>query len=203
MSHTTIFVFWDNSNIYIPAQTVAASHEEWGDTKALRIHFQNLLDLVRVGRKIQFGIAVGSIPPALKAVWNKLRATGIQVELFERGFGTDREQGVDQCLQVHMLRVLADHEPSVVVLLTGDGRGYDDGVGFYADLERMHKKGWGIEVVSWDRACNNKLREWAKDVGVYVKLEDYYESVTFIQRTRPAKELRRHNRTVTSPRVIT
>ena len=27
--------------------------------------------------------------------------------------------------------------------MTGDGAGYDDGVGFHADMERMYAAGWG------------------------------------------------------------
>ena len=41
-----------------------------------------------------------------------------------------KEQGLDQCLQVHMLRAIHDcPTPQVAVLMTGDGAGYDDGVG--------------------------------------------------------------------------
>jgi hypothetical protein len=77
----------------------------------------------------------------------------------------------------------------VAVLLTGDGAGYDDGVGYHADLERLERAGWGIEVISWDNACAGKLKEWAGSVGVYVKLEDYYDSVTFIEGGRTARPL--------------
>ncbi len=195
-----LFVFWDNSNIYIPAQNVAKHHEKFGDIKALRIHFQNLVDLVRVGRPIEYGIVVGSVPPELKSVWDRLRKTGFEVELYERGENTHKEQGVDQCLQVHMLRTLADHDPAVAVLLTGDGSGYMEGAGFHADMERMYNKGWGIEVVSWDSACNPKLRDWAQSVGEYVRLEDYYESVTFMEGTRTVKRIRQQNRGVATPR---
>ena len=49
-----------------------------------------------------------------------------------------REQGVDQTLQTAMLRDAFDHNgsPGIAVLLTGDGSGFVDGVGFHADLER-------------------------------------------------------------------
>jgi len=33
--------------------------------------------------------------------------------------------------------------PQVAVLLTGNGARYEEGAGFYADLERMAKAGWG------------------------------------------------------------
>jgi len=115
-------------------------------------------------------------------VWEKLEKAGVHVEKYERGQLSGKEQGIDQCLQLLMLRALADaDEPEIAVLLTGDGKGYEDGVGFRADLERMHKKGWGIELVTWERTCNRRLEEWATEVGVFVRLEDYYGSVTFLE----------------------
>lgn len=60
------------------------------------------------------------------------------------------EQGVDQALQTAMLRDAIDNngDPGIPVLLSGDGAGFADGCGFHADLERMHKKGWQIEILS-------------------------------------------------------
>jgi hypothetical protein len=84
--------------------------------------------------------------------------TGIVPELYERGGLSGGEQGLDQCLQVHMLRAISDNaDPHVAVLLTGDGAGYDDGVGFHADTERMHAAGWAIEVLSWEHSCRLRI----------------------------------------------
>lgn len=118
-----IHIFWDNSNIFIPAKYAANRREGWNTERDIRIHFENLLKLAVANRKMLSGVCVGSVPPELEAVWQRLRDTGIQVELYERGKGSGTEQGTDQCLQVHMLRKLADiNEPSIAVLLTGDGR---------------------------------------------------------------------------------
>ena len=81
-----------------------------------------------------------------------------------------------------MLRAALDvDKPEVAVLLTGDGAGYEVGVGFHADLERLQKKGWGIEVLSWTHSCKRTLREWADYVGVFIPLESYYGSISFIE----------------------
>ncbi|HST50491.1 MAG TPA: hypothetical protein VLJ61_00670, partial [Pyrinomonadaceae bacterium] len=76
---------------------------------------------------------------------------------------------------------------------------YEDGAGFRADLERMANAGWGIEVLSWDICCNKKLREWAKATGVYIPLENYYESVTFLEGTRFAKAVSLRHRQLANP----
>lgn len=197
-----VHVFWDNSNIYIPAQQVAAEREGVLAGKETRIHFDNLYHLANAGRPVERALCVGSVPPEMDAVWKKLRGSGVTVELFERGADSGAEQGVDQCLQVHMLRALVDaSEPGVAVLLTGDGAGYDTGAGFHADLERMHKRGWGVEVLSWDLACNKRLKAWAQANGIFVALEKHFEQVTFRAGTRRQQPVSLTHRGRAMPRV--
>lgn len=178
-----IFEFWDNSNIYISAKTVAAEKEGGDAQYHVRIQFDSLLQLALAERKLEYVIAVGSVPPPLRHVWNRLEQAGVKVELFERGSLSSREQAVDQALQTHMLRKALDYNghPGIAVMLTGDGAGFLDGVGFHSDLERMHKKGWGVEVLAWERTCNPRLKEWAEKIGIFVPLEDYYDSITFTE----------------------
>jgi hypothetical protein len=196
-----VHIFWDNSNIFVPAGFAARSRDGTLQQSRVRIQFDNLYSLARGGRQVASAICVGSVPPELDAVWARLRAVGVEVELYERGAGTGTEQGVDQCLQVHMLRRTVDVEtPGVAVLLTGDGAGYDDGVGFHADLERMAARGWGIEVLSWNSACRRALKDWAQRAGVYVPLEDFYSSVTFIEGGRRSIPPSLRQRRVSRPR---
>ena len=178
-----VFVFWDNSNIFISAKTVATEREGVDASYQIRIQFDNMLKLALANRPLEFAVAVGSVPPPLRHVWNRLEQAGVKVELFERGAMSAREQAVDQALQVHMLRKAFDYNghPGIAVVLTGDGAGFLDGVGFHADLERMHKRGWGIEVLAWERTCNPRLKKWVETVGVFVPLEEYYNSVTFTE----------------------
>jgi hypothetical protein len=197
-----VCLFWDNSNIYIGAKRAASTREGVLATAPLRIHFDHLYKIATVGRKVARAYCVGSVPPELDAVWGRVKAdTGVVPELYERGKDSGKEQGLDQCLQVWMLRALLDLQPpGVAVLLTGDGAGYDDGAGFHADLERMHKAGWGIEVVSWDGQCAKRLKTWAQDVGSYIKLEDHYEAVTFIEGGRRSKPPNLTRRPTAPPR---
>lgn len=190
-----VFIFWDNSNIFISGRTVAAEREGEDAYYQFRLQFDKILQLASAGRDIEFAIAVGSVPPELRHVWNKMAQSGIQIELYERGTDSHKEQAVDQALQVHMLRKTIDYNgnPGTVIMLTGDGHGFLDGVGFHADLERMHNKGWDIEVLAWERTCNPRLKEWAQSVGKFIPLEDYYENITFLDDAkgviRKSKEL--------------
>ena len=81
-----------------------------------------------------------------------------------------------------MLRDANDYngDPGIAVLLTGDGKGFYDGIGFHSDVERMHRKGWRIEILSWADSCNARMREWAEQNGVFVALDDFYNSVTYL-----------------------
>lgn len=186
-----VFIYWDNSNIYISAQQVARELEGEDARPRMHIDFRNLMELARAGREIEHALAVGSIPPELRHVWNRLENEGISVHLLERGAMQGREQGVDQFLQSAMLRDALDYngDPGIVVMLTGDGAGFDDGVGFHADLERMRNRGWRIEVLSWRHSCNRRMREWAKRNGKFIALDDFYGSVTFLERPEPGEPI--------------
>ena len=170
---------------------VAVEREGNSARSRVRLDFRNLLEVAQAGRGIEHAIAVGSIPPQLRLVWNRLENEGVTVQLLERGTLHGREQGVDQLLQTAMLRDLADYngDPGIVVLLTGDGSGFDDGVGFHADLQRMRNRGWRIEVLSWRHSCSRRMREWAEAEGVFVALDEFYDSITFLEAPAPGQPI--------------
>ncbi len=184
-----VFIYLDNSNIFISAQEAAAEREGEAVRARVRIHFRNLLALAHAGRPIERAIAVGSIPPELRQVWNRLENEDVEVQLLERGALQGSEQGVDQVLQTIMLRDTVDYNgvPGIAVLLTGDGSGFVDGVGFHADIERMYRRCWDIEVLSWRHSCNRRMREWAEENGKFIALDDFYNSITFLEGAWPGQ----------------
>ena len=124
-------------------------------------------------------------------LWNRLENQGVTVQLFDRGARDRGEQEIpDRFLQQRMLEDALDYinNPGTVVLLTGDGAGYVEGRGFHSTLERMHRLQWNIEVLSWEHSCNRGMRRWAEDNGVFIPLDDYYESITFREPSRPGHE---------------
>ena len=185
------FIYWDNSNLFISAQEVAVEREGAAARSRLRIYFRNLLELARGGREIEHATAVGSVPPELRHVWNRLENEGVKVQLFERGTIQRGEQGVDQALQTAMLRDGFDYngDPGIAVLLTGDGAGFHEGAGFHADLERMRQREWRIEVLSWRHSCNRRMREWAEQHGKFIALDDFYDSITFLEQPAPGQPI--------------
>lgn len=180
MDDQRVHIFWDHSNLFHSAQDVCDDHgegEEPGHRFDARLHFHNIFEFARAARAVERAVAVGSIPPGLTALWNRLESTGVEIELFERGAETGREQAVDQALQVEMLRSMADYDPCVAVVLTGDG-------GFVGDIERLLKAGWGVEVLAFAKCMNRKLKRIATGYsgrGKYVELEGWYRQLVYLQ----------------------
>lgn len=178
-----VFIYWDNSNIFFGALDEAEEREGKAARHRIRIHFKTMLRLAHADRPVERALAAGSVPPEMQALWNRLSGAGVQVELFDRG-AVDRgeQQTPDRVLQLQMLRDFADYngDPGIAVVLTGDGQGFFDGAGFQADLERMHRRGWRVEVLSWANSCNQRMRQWVEAHGVFVPLDDFYEQVTFL-----------------------
>ena len=180
-----VFIYWDNSNIFIGAQALATEREDGTDVRyRVRVDFANMLRLAHADRPVAKAVAAGSVPPELEEVWFQLKSRGVDVHLYDRGGAGRGEQEVpDHILQSQMLRDGIDNNgnPGIVALLTGDGAGFYDGVGFHADVERLHERGWRVEILSWRESCNQRMRRWAEDNGAFIPLDDYYKAVTFMK----------------------
>lgn len=181
-----VFIYWDNSNIFHGAEDESVVREGDDARRRVRINFENILRLAHADRPVAKALVAGSIPPPLRTVWDRMRNEGVEVRLFDRGvvpgamdFG-EREVP-DGLLQLRMLEDALDNNgnPGVAVTLTGDGKGFHAGVGFQRTLERMHQRDWKVEILSWGNSCNQRMREWAQQVGAFVALDDFYDAVTF------------------------
>lgn len=193
MNRDKVFIYWDNSNIFYEAQRFAEDRDEGpGARWRVRINFDNMLRLAHADRVVEKAVAVGSVPPEMEQLWNRMENKGIEVRLFDRGSVNRGEQEMpDRILQLQMLEDGFDHngDPGIVVLLTGDGAGYYKGAGFHRTIERLHGRGWKVETLSWRHACNRRMREWAENEGVFIALDDYYEAITFMAPSAPGHEL--------------
>ena len=188
-----VFIYWDNSNIFHEAQRQAEAWCEGSGVRyRVRINFDNTLRLASADRPMERAVAAGSIPPEMRQLWNRMESLGVEVRLFDRGSADRGEQDMpDRLLQLRMLEDALDYngDPGIAVLLTGDGAGYLEGAGFHSTLERMHNRGWRIEILSWAHACNQRMRGWAERNGVFIALDDFYDAITFMEPSRPGFEL--------------
>jgi hypothetical protein len=188
-----VFIYWDNSNIFHEAQRIAEARNQGPNARyRVRIHFENLLRLAHADRPIQKALAAGSVPPEMRQLWNRMENQGVEIQLFDRGStGSGEQEMPDRILQLRMLEDGWDYNgnPGIVALLTGDGAGYLEGAGFHRTLERMHRRGWRVEILSWAHSCNQRMRQWAEANGAFVALDDFYDSITFLEPSRPGFEL--------------
>ena len=188
-----VFIYWDNSNIFHEAQRLAEERNNGPDARyRVRINFSNMLRLAHADRPVERAYAAGSVPPEMRQLWNRLESQGVEVHLFNRGTsGLTEQEMPDRILQLRMLEDGWDYNgtPGIVSLLTGDGAGYLEGAGFHRTLERMHNRGWRVEILSWAHSCNQRMRRWAQENGVFVALDDFYDSVTFLEPSSPGYEM--------------
>ncbi len=186
-----VFIYWDNSTIFVEAQRIAGNQKEHPDARyRVRINFDNMLRLAHADRPLRKAMVAGSVPPELRQLWNRMENRGIEVRLFNRIRSDLGEQEIpDRLLQLQMLEDAMDFDPGIVVLMTGDGAGYLEGAGFHSTLERMRRRGWRVEVLSWAHSCNYRMREWAEANGVFAALDDFYDSITFLEPSGPGHRL--------------
>ncbi|KAB2580019.1 hypothetical protein BFW01_g5462 [Lasiodiplodia theobromae] len=93
------------------------------------------------------------------------------------------EQGVDEILHLKMLESVVDvDKPSTIVLATGDAATAEYSQGFMRMVERALKKGWRVELVSWQAGISNayKKRDFRQkwgDAFRIISLDDYVEDL--------------------------
>ena len=203
MDTTKVFYYLDNSNIFHSAQKLAVLKEGTGYETSVRIQFSALTRLALNNREHGIGRAVVSKNDyeTQKKVWSRLENEGLfDVEIYERGSKSNKEQAVDNALQLQMYRTAYNEEfPQIAVLMTGDGAGYYDEKGFLKAFVDLYNKGWGIELLSWEHSCHGELRDFVEKNGVFISLDDYYESITYVKGERIAKPLSLKKRKNSSP----
>lgn len=177
-----MYIFWDNSNIfYSGLNQILPKREPDANCLCFRIHFGNLLQLVSTGRHVDKVYMAGSRPPESDSVWSAFRKLGIEPEILPRSETEGEANTTDYLLQTHLLRLDYDVEPpDTFALLTGDGAGRNQNIGFFADAKRLVKKGWHFELYAWDSSCNKEMKAFAEAHGKYVNLEDFYDNITFL-----------------------
>ena len=100
-----VFIYWDNSNIFLEAQRLAEERNSGPDARyRVRIDFTNMLRLAHADRPVEKAHAAGSVPPEMRQLWNRLEGQGVEVQLFHRGSAGFGEQEMpDRILQLRML----------------------------------------------------------------------------------------------------
>jgi hypothetical protein len=184
-----VCIYVDNSNIFIGGKETARSRGE--DPENFRISFRNFLSLVTSGT-MQFNELVwaGSGDADTETIFNGFREKGIDLQLIPRAENGENET-VDMAMQLAMYRHARKYRDNagLMILCTGDGKGYDHEKGFVYDMKGFIDDGWQFTLFSWEGICHRDLKKLASEKGVYVPLDDYYDFITFIKDGREAKPI--------------
>lgn len=191
-------LFVDLSNLWyaIRAEAARRGDPEW----AVRLHAANLRHILAGGRPVADSVLVANreIPGP---VLDRFRPF-FDVELVESGRVTGKEQAGDELLQNAIYRsILRAPTPGTVVVATGDGAGWSAGRGFCETLAASRRQGFGVEVASFEASLNRTLRGLANRVGALVSLDPFYESITFLEHLRPARQPSLVHRPSAAPKV--
>ena len=180
MTRTCFYV--DNSNIFVEGQRYAAA-TAGEERSGFRIYFPNFVKLCLGGSAPDEVIWAGSNPPPDDSVWKYLREEmAINPQLLERS-GAGEQETVDHRIQLCMYRHVRKYkdDPGILILATGDGKGYENEEGFLYDCEGFISQGWKLRLISWEHSCHRRLRQFAEDHGEFVSLDKHYNQISFIK----------------------
>lgn len=179
-------IFVDSSNIFLGFQSLL--QEQYPATYPPFSHKKPFMDLsvlstiLERGRKTSVKSLVGSSP--LLQSWDAAKCLGYEVSILERvSKGTRKsEQGVDELLHLKMLESICDHEPSHMVLATGDANIAQFSGGFYHCVIRALSRGWTVDLVSFcggmSRMWENETfrKQWGSSFNI-IYLDDYIDEL--------------------------
>ncbi len=180
----SVHLIWDNSNIWLGGKDTCLDIEPGATASAFRIHFQNLYDLVLNTRQPGQRYFGGSVPPEANALWVWVRKLGCETNLLHR-IESGKEQAVDEILHLKMANLLLKIDPpDTIALLTGNGHTSQFESSFPMYVEMALTRAWEVEIYSWEGSMNHTVYDPILEKNSnakYVKLDDYYGYVTFIQ----------------------
>ena len=185
-----IWIFVDNSNIWIGAKYLANKVKGFKSSKdhRVRISIGNLTDVVAKSRDVRQGILYGSEPPKIDSVWEKIRQHKCwEVKTKKRSYITHKEKEVDAQLLVDVTEVACITPPqkrSTIVLITGDAD-------MCPAVEKIMKyEGWKVEIYMWEDSLSDRLKVLSKKNADVIcePLDDHMMDVVFTNNRFPDVE---------------
>lgn len=179
----TLYVYVDNSNIWIEGQRIQAVRTGAAPdiraalkqkiTTPWTYDFGRLYDLLcPAGQPIGRSVLYGSRPPANDSIWQKARGADFEVVVLDRSAVTGREKQVDtslsQCMSDDSYESMQATNGDMAVLASGDAD-------FLPTIRSLRRRGLGVRVVSWKHAASHELR---KAVDEFVELDSSFDYLT-------------------------
>ena len=189
-SSPPIWIYVDNSNIWIGAKKLASKVKGFQSSKdhRVRINIGNLTDVVSKSRDVKTGTLYGSEPPQIDSVWDKIREhKHWTVKTKKKSYLTHKEKEVDAQLLVDVTEVACTtpvSERSTIVLITGD-----------ADMcpaveKIMEYDGWKVEIYTWQDSLSRRLKTLSKrnENVICEPLDNHMTEVVFTNNKFPVSQ---------------
>src|SRR6266567_719352 len=167
---TRVYLFIDDSNIFIEGQRTAAFRDPADRTARhrFRIDYGRMLEWICEDRTLTDVYLVGSRPPEMDTFWQVLPKKGIRPKIFDRHGG--REKGVDHDRVAEMVEasIVKEKEDGVIALVAGDGD-------YRSTLDRLNGKAWNLELYFWSSGCSPLIR----NTPWYINLDPHFKEFCF------------------------
>lgn len=174
-SATRVYIFIDDSNIFIEGKRTAAMRDPSDPTarRRFRIDFGRLLDWICESRQLADVYLVGSRPPDVDTFWRILERKGIRANILDRQAG--REKGVDHDLVAEMVETSIREKinGALIALVAGDGD-------YRSTLDRLSRRGWDLEAYFWTSGCSPLIR----NTPWYIDLDPHFAEFCFFEHER-------------------
>ena len=179
--HPPLWIFFDDSNVWIEAKKLASLVSGYKTTEdhRIRINIGRLLEIVARGRKSRVSsILYGSEPPPIDTVWKKAKDYGFVVKSHNRSKDTGKEKKVDSSLSADLTEVAIEHkdEKGVIVLVAGDAD-------FIPPITKALDREWDVEIYMWRHAISQEIKKLSeKDNKLKIfKLDEHLSKITFTE----------------------
>jgi len=143
----SVYIFCDNSNIYIEGQWAAGRADGMrGPNTEFRIDYGQLLMVCADNRRVAQAKLYGSVPPPNDSLWRAMEKQGWDVKTIQRN-QADKEKGLDIEIALDMYELSREvTPPATMVLLAGDGD-------YQTLIPRLQAKGWKVEIAFYENVA--------------------------------------------------
>ncbi len=185
MDKRRIFVFVDNSNIFIEGQKIFGEmhcNRELG--LRYRLDFGKLFEYIAGTRGniffetdsgTTFPKLYGSEPPKMDSLWKFLRNFGVDVQVFQRNY-FNKEKEVDSALiwdAAELILTEVRKEGDIIAIAGGDKD-------FLKINKKGQEKGYIVEYYCWNHSANEEIRYLEN----FHNLTDIIKKIGFVEKDR-------------------
>ncbi|CAG8515772.1 9003_t:CDS:2 [Paraglomus occultum] len=177
-----VYVFVDNSNLFIEGKYTVGRIEQAGNFDYQRNSYQlnqlyidhgRLLSTVLKGRRIgSNSVIVGSRPPPNDSLWDRIRNQGYGVIVYDRI--ANKEKKADMELGLCIADAVYSKDPGLVLIVAGDGD-------YSPAINRALHHSWKVEVWFWSSGISGDLMR-----NSIFFLDNFYRHFTYAYGQDPA-----------------